>query len=92
MEVDHVFIRARHGAPEAEVLKAFGLTEGTPNKHPGQGSANRRFFFHNFFIELLWLDDEVEVHSEIARPTLLFEQSFLHRSSRPLALALPASS
>ena len=74
MEVDHVFIRARHGAPEAEVLKAFGLTEGTPNKHPGQGTANRRFFFHNVFIELLWLDDVVEVQSESTRPTLLFER------------------
>ena len=45
MHLDHIFIRARPGAPEAEALKAFGLTEGSPNRHPGQGTANRRFFF-----------------------------------------------
>jgi hypothetical protein len=34
------------------------LTEGTPNIHPGQGTANRRFFFRNAMLELLWVNDE----------------------------------
>jgi len=46
-EVDHLFVCANLGAPEADSLIAFGLTEGAPNVHPGQGTANRRFFFHN---------------------------------------------
>ncbi|NUG11735.1 glyoxalase-like domain protein, partial [Acinetobacter seifertii] len=28
MEVDHIFICVQSGAPEAETLKKFGLTEG----------------------------------------------------------------
>ena len=47
-ELDHVFICAAAGAPEAASLIAFGLTEGTPNTHPGQGTANRRFFYFYF--------------------------------------------
>jgi hypothetical protein len=45
--LDHLFICTSSGAPEAERLAEFGLIEGTPNCHPGQGTANRRFFFHN---------------------------------------------
>ena len=74
IDVDHIFICVRSGAPEAEALKAMGLTEGLPNKHPGQGTANRRFFFHNVFIELLWLDDAAEAQSELTRPTMLYER------------------
>ncbi|HBU86299.1 MAG TPA: glyoxalase-like domain protein, partial [Acinetobacter sp.] len=55
MEVDHIFICVQSGAPEAETLKKFGLTEGSSNKHPGQGTENRRFFFKNSFIELIFL-------------------------------------
>src|SRR5262249_12960659 len=38
-ELDHVLIWVGPGAPEAEGLIAFGLTEGTPNVHTGQGTA-----------------------------------------------------
>ena len=74
MEVDHIFICVSPGAPEAEALIAMGLAEGTPNTHPGQGTANRRFFFNNAFIEFLWLADATEAKSEISRPTRLFER------------------
>lgn len=74
MEVDHIFICTQHGAPEAEVLKAFGLTEGSSNKHPGQGTENRRFFFKNLFIELLWLENSEEAISPITAPTMLYDR------------------
>ncbi|MBY0242439.1 MAG: VOC family protein [Burkholderiaceae bacterium] len=74
MQLDHIFIRVRPGAPEAAVLTAFGLCEGAGNRHPGQGTANRRFFFANAFLELLWLDDAAEAQSAATRPTLLFER------------------
>lgn len=74
MEIDHIFICVPPGAAEAEALTALGLTEGSPNRHPGQGTANRRFFFHNMFIELLWLADADEAQSELARPTMLYER------------------
>lgn len=74
MQIDHIFIRVRPGAPEAAALTAFGLCEGSGNRHPGQGTANRRFFFANAFLELLWLDDAAEAQSAVTRPTLLFER------------------
>jgi hypothetical protein len=74
MHIDHIFIRARPGAPEADVLAAFGLCEGSGNRHPGQGTANRRFFFANAFLELLWLDDAAEARSAVTGPTGLYER------------------
>lgn len=74
MQLDHLFIRASPGAPEAELLRRFGLTEGTGNRHPGQGTQNRRFFLQNAFIELLWIADAQEVHGAQTRPTLLGER------------------
>jgi len=74
MELDHIFIRATKGAPEGDVLLDFGLVEGSKNTHPGQGTANRRFFFHNMMIELLWVEDYIEVNNERTAPLKLFER------------------
>lgn len=74
MELDHLFICVEPGAGEAEDLKRFGLVEGTPNQHPGQGTANRRFFFQNTFIEFLFFADPVEAQSELTRPTKLYDR------------------
>lgn len=63
-EVDHVIIFCDVGAPEADVLLARGLHEGPGNTHPGQGTANRRFFFPNVYLELLWVDHPAEAQSE----------------------------
>jgi len=53
IELDHLFVCTAPGAPEAERLVQFGLREGPPNQHPGQGTANRRFTFANAMIELV---------------------------------------
>ncbi|TFW30368.1 VOC family protein [Duganella callida] len=74
MVIDHIFIRATPDAPEAAALREFGLTEGSGNRHPGQGTANRRFFFANAFLELLWLTDVAEATSDITAPTHLYER------------------
>jgi Glyoxalase-like domain len=60
LELDHLFIFTSVGAREVEQLLKFGLTEGEPNTHPGQGTACRRFFFHNAYLEFLWVHDEQE--------------------------------
>ncbi len=73
-ELDHLFVCARPGAPEAERLIQLGLSEAPPNQHPGQGTANRRFSFANAMIELLWVSDASEAQSEPARRTLLWER------------------
>lgn len=70
----HVFVCCDVGAPEAEELVALGLTEGTPNVHPGQGTANRRFFFQGGFLELLWVADAAEARSPSTRRTRLWER------------------
>src|SRR5262245_34278434 len=60
--------------PAADLLKQAGLIEGTPNQHPDQGTACRRFFFANAMLELLWLQDEIEARSEQTRGTRLWER------------------
>jgi hypothetical protein len=72
--IDHVFICTSVGAPAAGKLIQFGLEEGAPNRHPGQGTACRRFFFHNFMIELLWVQDPAEAQSEQTRRTRLWDR------------------
>src|ERR687886_3025566 len=74
IELDHLFICTEAGAPEADQLVAFGLTEGTSNLHPGQGTSNRRFFFHNAMLELVWVHDEREMRSPPIAPTRLWER------------------
>ena len=41
-------------------MAATGLLEGKSNDHPGQGTANRRFFCANTTLELLYVRDERE--------------------------------
>jgi hypothetical protein len=74
VEVDHVFICTARGAPAASRLRDFGLTEGPPNRHPGQGTACRRFFFQNAMLELVWVEDPAEAQSEQTRRTQLWER------------------
>ncbi len=81
VELDHMFICTEVGAPEADQFVAFGLAEGSSNVHPGQGTANRRFFFHNAMLELLWVRDEREARSPPITPTQLWERWRYRRST-----------
>ena len=74
IELDHIFICTSADAPGASCLTGFGLTEGTPNVHPGQGIACRRFSFHNAYLELLWVTAPSETQSQTTRPTYLWER------------------
>jgi hypothetical protein len=73
-ELDHLFVLVSEGAPEADRLQAEGLCEGQPNRHPGQGTACRRFFFANAYLELLWVENTDDVQSELVRPLQLWER------------------
>jgi hypothetical protein len=73
-ELDHVFVCCDAGAPEADFLARRGLLEGSGNTHPGQGTANRRFFFANAYLELMWVCDSVEAQSPEVLPTQLWER------------------
>jgi hypothetical protein len=59
MEIDHIFIFTKEGL-ETDKLIEFGLTEGSGRKHKGIGTQNRRIFFNNFYIEILWVSNENE--------------------------------
>jgi hypothetical protein len=73
-ELDHVSLWVSIGGPEAEALTALGLSEGQPNQHPGQGTACRRFFFANAYLELIWVENPEVAQSEVARPLRLWER------------------
>jgi Glyoxalase-like domain len=80
IELDHLFTFTSAGAPEVERLVRFGLREGQPNTHPGQGTACRRFFFHNAYLEFVWVDDEQEAASEWVRPLGFIKRSQYQQS------------
>lgn len=73
-EIDHILICTDLSGPEAEQLCEFGLFEGSSNKHPGQGTSNRRFFFHNVMLELLWVHSRAEAQSERTQRMGLWER------------------
>jgi hypothetical protein len=72
--VDHAFIGCTTGAPEGDALLRLGFAEGSSNTHPGQGTANRRFYFDNFMLELVWVTDPDEARNERTRRTRLWER------------------
>src|SRR5881628_844205 len=71
-ELDHVFICTEAEANEAERLADFGLIEGAPNVHTGQGTANRRFFFANAYLELLWVHNPAKAQAGAVNRTRLW--------------------
>jgi hypothetical protein len=73
-ELDHVMFFCDPDAPEAAALIERGLHEGPRNAHPGQGTANRRFFFRNAYLELLWVENFAEVQSANVLPTGLWDR------------------
>jgi len=73
-ELDHIIVFCDVGAPEADALAAGGFHEGPGNSHPGQGTVNRRFFFRNAYLELLWVENFAEAQSGEARQTGLWDR------------------
>lgn len=73
-EIDHLFICVARGAPEVERVLALGMAEGSANVHAGQGTANRRIFLANAFLEFLWVHDEREATTEPAARLKLWER------------------
>ena len=85
MELDHFFILTDRPAVQAGILSKIGLAEGTPNDHPGQGTSNRRFFFCNTALELLYVRDAKEAEDGPGR-RLRFPDRAFDASSSPFGL------
>lgn len=75
MELDHVFIFTEAPQQVATSFRQFGLTEGTPNVHPGQGTSCRRYFFGNAYLELVWVSNEEQIINPVISKTKLWERS-----------------
>lgn len=75
MKVDHLIIFSNHKGGEADELLEFGLVEGSNRIHPGQGTRNRKFYFGNFFLEIVWITDKTEINSKTTAPIQLWERS-----------------
>ncbi|MFY7910867.1 MAG: VOC family protein [Emticicia sp.] len=89
MEIDHIFIFSNTNGSEADKLEEFGFTEGSSRVHPGQGTVNRKFYFENFFLEILWVHNETEIKSDLILPTKLWERAnFSNNTYSPLGLCL----
>jgi hypothetical protein len=57
VEVDHVFIATRPGAPEAAALRAAGFrVPERVSRHTGGGTASVNILFENAYLELLYAD------------------------------------
>jgi hypothetical protein len=69
LELDHVIVFTVPGAPVVDRLVEAGFAAGTPNNHPGQGTANRRVFFANAFLEFLFPTDREALASDLVAPT-----------------------
>ena len=87
--LDHFVLICDPGAPQAGLLIDLGLVEGSANVHHGQGTANRRFFFENAYLELLWVTDVDESRQEPAFRTRLWERWMRrHYGACPFGIAL----
>ncbi|MGB6152635.1 MAG: VOC family protein [Pricia sp.] len=80
MIIDHIFIFSDGNGEEANELVNFGFTEGSSRRHPGQGTINRKFYFQNFFLEVLWVIDEAEIQNEVTSKTKLWERSQFNKN------------
>lgn len=89
MNVDHIFIFSRSLGSEADELVDFGIAEGSSRVHHGQGTTNRKFYFENFFLEILWVHDQSEIQNKYTKSTSLWERSnFPHSNYSPFGLCL----
>ena len=92
LQLHHVIVYTSVGAPEARDLLDAGLVEGSPNIHPGQGTANRRFFFESGFLELLWVHDEREAQLPLTASTRLWDRwAARGRAANPFGLCFSSS-
>jgi len=89
MKIDHIFICSDNHGHEADQLVEMGLVEGSSRIHRGQGTRNRKFYFHNFFLEILWMHNEREILNDRTAPTKLWNRINYKKSGyTPFGLCL----
>jgi hypothetical protein len=88
MDIDHIFIFTNDNGKIADELVRFGLTEGSSRVHVGQGTTNRKFYFDNFFLEILWVHNEEELKSDTTKPTGLWQRADLNSTNSSFGLCI----
>ena len=87
LQLDHFFILVEPEAKVADLLVSLGMQEGTRNKHNGQGTSNRRFYFSNGMLEFLWVHDAEEAIKGPGRE-LLFPDRAKDPAASPFGVIL----
>lgn len=90
MIIDHFYICTDNPGRDVKRLVQLGLVEGEPNVHYSQGTANRRFFFKNSMLELLYLVNEEEAKSERTKPLDIWAQFKDRQRNRIGIIFIPA--
>ncbi|MEO1245890.1 MAG: hypothetical protein AAFX56_09445 [Pseudomonadota bacterium] len=90
LQLDHCFVLCDPQAPQADLLSDLGLIEGPGNDHPGQGTANRRFFFSNTMFEFLYVRDADEAVHGRAKGLRLPERA-MSAAASPFGLIVRSS-
>lgn len=75
MKPNHIFIFCDNHNDVVNELVEFGFIEGSSRIHPNQGTKNRKFYFNDFYIEILWVYNIDEIRNKITYPTKLYERS-----------------
>lgn len=85
----HLFVFTEKNAPIVDELRQLGFVEGSRNRHPGQGTANRRIFFENGMLEFIWIENEGEITSSTTERTRLWERGHSETTGySPFGIAL----
>ena len=88
-KINHIFIFCDNHDEVAQEFIDFGFIEGSNRVHENQGTCNRKFYFNNFFLEIIWVHDVSEVTNEITSPTKLYERSMYSENGySPFGLCL----
>jgi len=89
MKPNHIFIFCNNHDEVASELIEFGFKEGSSRIHPNQGTQNRKFYFNDFFIEILWIHNIDEATSTLTSPTKLYERSrYKYNDASPFGLCV----
>ena len=87
-EIDHLFVVSEFAAPIVDKIVTAGFIEGSARNHPGQGTANRRIFFYNNYLEFLFLTLREETLAENIERTGIIPRCRRDPKSCPIGIAL----
>lgn len=83
---DQLLTSAKTARAFSQQLNQLGFSQGSGNRHPGQGTANHRYFFDGFMLEFLFVDDLAGLTDKRAMQLGLLDR-FSDSSFSPIGIA-----